>query len=90
MNIKDTRKIIDAIHDGSLEKVKTNKLSIFGLNVPDSCPGVDAKVLNPKETWHNKNEYDATLKKLAEGFVKNFQKYADKGSPDILKAGPKL
>ena len=86
----DEKEIIDAIHEGTLEKVKTNKMPIFGFNIPESCPGIEGKILNPIDTWHNKNEYDMILKQLANNFVTNFKKYSDKASADILSAAPKI
>ena len=54
MNLKITRSILDAIHNGSLDNVSTTPSPIFGFNVPDSCPGVDSEILNPKNTWADK------------------------------------
>ena len=54
MDLKITRAIIDAIHSGELEKVPTQEMDIFGLHIPTSCPGVDADVLFPINTWQNK------------------------------------
>ena len=91
MDINVTRSIINSIHDGTLEKIPTKTMPIFGLNVPVSCPGLDSKILNPIETWMNKNEYNSTLTNLAEQFIKNFKKYEGvKGSSNIASAGPKL
>jgi len=90
MDIAVTRKIIDSIHDGTLEKVPTKEFPIFGLQVPESCPGIDSTILNPVDTWHNKEEYATLLKMLAENFNKNFSKYADKASDEIKNAAPKI
>ncbi len=54
MDLKVTRKILDAIHDGSLSKVLTHSSKIFGLHVPESCPGVETRILNPENTWNDK------------------------------------
>jgi phosphoenolpyruvate carboxykinase (ATP) len=89
MSLKYTRAIIDAIHSGELEKVPTQKMDTFELMVPESCPGVPTELLMPKTSWLNKNQYDDTLKNLAQKFSKNFKKYEDKASKDILSAGPK-
>lgn len=88
MDLKVTRAIIDAIHSGELEKVPTQQLEVFGLHVPTSCPGVDSDVLLPINTWQNKDEYNATLKYLGMNFIKNFTKYQDKASAEIVAAGP--
>ena len=54
MSLKYTRAIIDAIHNGELEKVPTKPLDVFGLQIPTSCPGVPTEILNPIDTWSNK------------------------------------
>lgn len=51
MDLKITRKIIDAIHDGTLEKVPTKTSEYFGLHIPEHCPGVQDSILFPKNTW---------------------------------------
>jgi len=88
MDLKITRAIIDAIHSGELEKVPTAKMDLFGLEVPQTCPNVPSEILNPKNTWKNKSEYDKTAKFLADLFVKNFDKYADKATKETKAAGP--
>lgn len=90
MSLKDTRKIIDAIHSGDLARASTKSLPVFGLHVPETCPGVDPNILWPKNTWADKADYDATLKVLADAFVKNFTKYEDVASAEIKQAGPQL
>lgn len=90
MDIKATRAIIDAIHSGELEKAPTKKMDLFGLAVPQTCTGVSSNVLNPREAWSDKADYDRTAKVLADLFIKNFEKYADKASDAIKKAGPKI
>jgi len=89
MSLKYTRSIIDAIHSGELEKVPTKKLHVFGLEIPTSCSGVPTEILNPIDTWTNKEDYKATLLQLAKGFQENFKKYEDKASAKIKDAGPK-
>lgn len=54
MNLKVTRNIIDAIHDGTLEKVPTKTSPIFGLHIPQSCNNVPAEILDPRNTWQDK------------------------------------
>ena len=88
MDISITRSIINSIHDGSLQNIKTKQMPIFNLHVPESCPGVDSKILNPIETWQNKDEYNNLLNRLGESFTTNFKKYADKASDSIKNAGP--
>ena len=58
--------------------------------IPAECPGVPAEVLNPRNTWADKDAYDAKAKDLAAQFVKNFEKYASGVSEEILASAPKL
>jgi phosphoenolpyruvate carboxykinase (ATP) len=77
MSIKDTRKIIDAILDGSIESCEWETFPAFGFQIPKALDGVESSVLNPRNTWANKQEYDQALEKLAGMFSKNFEKYTD-------------
>ena len=54
MNLSITRKIIDEIHSGNLEKIPTKVTPLFGLNIPESCPGVPSEILDPRQSWPNK------------------------------------
>ncbi len=90
MKLKFTRAIIDAIHSGELAKVATKPDPIFGVAVPESCPGVPSEILWPRNTWADKDGYDKTAKKLASLFAENFKKYADQASDEIRNAGPRL
>lgn len=90
MDLKVTRKIIDAIHDGSLEKSNFVNFPVFNVQIPESCPGVENSVLNPKNTWADKNDFDQTLRKLGSDFVKNFKKFEEKASKEVINSGPKL
>ena len=58
--------------------------------IPSSCPGVPDEVLNPRQTWADGTAYDEKARFLAGLFIKNFEKYADGVSPEILAAAPKL
>ena len=90
MKLKYTRAIIDAIHAGSLADAPTVTDPIFGINAVTECPGVPKEILIPKETWADKNAYDATAKKLAKLFVDNFRQYESAASPEVREAGPKI
>ena len=89
MKLSYTRAMITAALNGSLEKVKYETLPIFDLNVPTSCPDVPQEILNPRNTWKDKDAYDAKSNDLAGSFVKNFEQYASRASAEILKAAPK-
>jgi phosphoenolpyruvate carboxykinase (ATP) len=90
MDLKTTRNIIDAIHSGQLDNVKTEKMPVFGLGIPENVPGVRKEILNPIDTWHSKEEYNRIMMTLAKDFIQNFKKYEDKASPEIINAGPKI
>ena len=91
ISIKDTRGIIDAILDGSVQKAPTKMIPIFNLEVPTELPGVDPAILDPRDTYADPAEWDAKAKDLAERFVKNFVKYQtnDEGKA-LVAAGPQL
>jgi len=74
MDINLTRAIVDACLDGSLEKVEYEKNDLFHVLVPKSCPKVSAEVLNPRNTWADKSQYDDRAKKLAEDFANHYDK----------------
>jgi len=91
ISIKDTRGIIDAILDGSINKAETKTIPYFNLAVPTELPGVDTGILDPRDTYKDAAEWDNKAKDLAARFVKNFDKYTgnDAGKA-LVKAGPQL
>jgi phosphoenolpyruvate carboxykinase (ATP) len=89
MDLKYTRAMVTAALNGELEKVRFKHDDIFNLDIPTSCPGVPSEILDPRNTWSDKNEYDLSANRLAELFVKNFQKFGVI-SNEIRNAGPKL
>ncbi|MSR89226.1 MAG: phosphoenolpyruvate carboxykinase (ATP) [Candidatus Margulisbacteria bacterium] len=90
ISIKATRAIIDAILDGSINKSRFEIFPRFGFQIPTSLSGVDAQILNPRNTWQDKAAYDATLEKLAGLFAKNFTKFSGTSEGQRLtQAGPK-
>jgi phosphoenolpyruvate carboxykinase (ATP) len=90
MKLKFTRAIIDAIHNGSLAKAPTVEDAVFGLAIPTQCEGVPAEILQPRNTWTDKAQYDAAAKKVATLFRDNFKKYEAQASAEVRAAGPKL
>ena len=91
ISIRDTRGIIDAILDGSIEKAPTKKIPYFDFEVPTELPGVDPAILDPRDTYAEPAQWDEKAKDLAGRFVKNFEKFTgnDLGK-SLVAAGPKL
>ncbi len=91
ISIKDTRGIIDAILDGSIDKAPTKKMPYFDFEVPTALPGVDPAILDPRDTYANPAEWDEKARDLADRFVKNFTKFTgNEHGKELVKAGPKL
>ncbi|WP_072680173.1 phosphoenolpyruvate carboxykinase (ATP) [Arcobacter sp. LA11] len=91
MSIKNTRACINGILDGSINGSEFEKLPVFNLQIPKTLNGVETSVLNPRNTWEDKDAYDETSQKLASMYIKNFKKYLTLESDyDFTSAGPKL
>lgn len=91
ISIQDTRGIIDAILDGSIEKAETKVVPIFDLEVPTALPGVDPAILDPRDTYADAADWQAKAEDLAGRFIKNFEKYTDNAEGEALvAAGPKV
>jgi len=91
ISIKDTRGIITAILDGSIEGAPTKNLPVFNLEIPTELKGVDTKVLDPRDTYADAAEWDAKAKDLGARFIKNFEKYTDnEAGKALVAAGPQL
>ncbi len=91
ISIRDTRGIIDAILDGAILAAPTKKLPIFDFEIPTELPGVDPKILDPRDTYANAEEWTVKAKDLAERFIKNFKKYENnEAGKALVAAGPQL
>jgi phosphoenolpyruvate carboxykinase (ATP) len=91
ISIKDTRGIINAILDGSIEKAETKNIPIFNLKVPTSLPGVQSEILDPRDTYENVEEWNTKATKLAGLFINNFEVYTDnEEGKALVAAGPKV
>ncbi|EGD51003.1 phosphoenolpyruvate carboxykinase (ATP) [Thermoanaerobacter thermohydrosulfuricus] len=89
INLAYTRAMVTAALNGSLDDVEFVKDPIFNLNIPTSCPGVPSEILNPKNTWTDKEAYEKAAKNLALRFAENFKKYKDV-TEEIKKSGPNV
>lgn len=83
-----TRAMVAAALNGQLEKLSYKHDAIFGFTIPESCPGVPENLLDPRNTWENKEAYDAQARELAAKFIQNFKKYDAIADPEILSASP--
>ena len=91
ISIKDTRAIIDAILDGSIEKVESKTIPYFNLEVPTTLPGCDTNILDPRDTYEDANVWEEKAVALAKRFVNNFEKFTDnEEGKALLAAGPQL
>jgi phosphoenolpyruvate carboxykinase (ATP) len=89
ISIKDTRGIIDAILDGSIDKADTKTIPMFNFKTPLALPGVDPKILDPRDTYANVADWEVKAKDLAGRFINNFKKF-EAFNPDLVKSGPQL
>ncbi|MBZ0253070.1 MAG: phosphoenolpyruvate carboxykinase (ATP), partial [Candidatus Methylomirabilis sp.] len=87
MKIPYTRAMLTAALDGRLAKAEFEVDPVFGLHVPTACPDVPTEVLKPRNTWRDKDAYDAKATDLAKRFHKNFEQF-EKASDEIRSAGP--
>ena len=90
ISIKYTRALLNAALDGSLVNVKYRKDSVFGFDVPLSCPDVPEGILNPADSWSSKKAHEEKYKSLATRFIENFKKFEANCPPEVIKAGPKI
>ena len=91
ISIKDTRGIIDAILNDSIDSAPTKTIPYFDFVVPTALPGVDPKILDPRDTYADAAQWDEKAKDLANRFIKNFEKFTGNEAGKALVAyGPKL
>ncbi len=89
ISIKDTRAIIDAILNGSLDDAETFTLPLFNLAIPTSLPGVDERILDPRNTYASPEQWQEKAQQLAQLFISNFEKYTDTpAGAALVSAGP--
>jgi phosphoenolpyruvate carboxykinase (ATP) len=90
IKLRFTRAMITAALEGNLDNVNFETHDVFGLAMPTSCQDVPAELLNPRNTWKDKTAYDAKANELADKFVKNFEKFKEFASEEIMNAAPKV
>ena len=91
ISIRDTRGIIDAILNGSIDKAPTKMIPYFNFEVPTQLEGVDTGILDPRDTYADPAIWEEKAKDLAGRFIKNFHKYeSNRAGKALVKAGPKL
>ena len=91
ISIRDTRAIIDAILDGSIENVETKMVPVFNLEVPTYLHDVNPSILDPRDTYENASDWNSKANNLASLFIKNFEQYTDNNEgQSLVKAGPQV
>ena len=91
ISIRDTRGIIDAILDGAIQTAPTKTIPYFNFEVPTELPGVDPKILDPRDTYADAAQWEEKAKDLAARFIKNFAKYTtNEAGKALVAAGPQL
>ncbi|MFZ6052970.1 phosphoenolpyruvate carboxykinase (ATP) [Halocola ammonii] len=90
IRLKYTRAMITAVLENQLENVSYKEHEVFGLQMPEECPGVPSDILDPRSTWRDKETYDKKAVELAEKFNKNFDKFKSGANDETLNAAPKV
>jgi phosphoenolpyruvate carboxykinase (ATP) len=90
IKLKYTRAMINAVLAGELDNVAYEKHEIFNLMMPVSCPEVPSEILNPKNTWEDKNAYDVKANELSKSFIENFKKFESYANEEILSGAPTI
>lgn len=90
ISIKDTRKCINSILDGSIENSTFTQDKIFGFQIPDKINNIESDICNPRNNWKNKEEYDQQRNNLASLFKQNYNKYISSTFTDYSKYGPNI
>jgi phosphoenolpyruvate carboxykinase (ATP) len=88
MKIKYTRALLKAALNGELDDVSFKKDPVFGIEIPQQCPGVPEEILTPINTWANKEEFKQTAADLASRFAENFKNFASQVDEEVKNAGP--
>jgi phosphoenolpyruvate carboxykinase (ATP) len=89
MSLPNTRKMIEAVLDNTIDQGGYEDFPIFNFKVPKQVPGVDSNILQPENTWEDKSAYEAARSSLANLFQNNFKKFESGAANAIIDAGPK-
>jgi phosphoenolpyruvate carboxykinase (ATP) len=89
ISIRHTRRLLDAVLTGELDRVQYRKDPVFGFDVPLTCEGVPSEILDPANTWGNRDEYFRRYDALAARYIENFKLLAEGCPADVVKAGPR-
>ena len=90
IRLRITRAIINAVLDDGLDSVEYEKHPVFGIAIPKTCPNVPSNILDPRNTWSDRSEYDEKSRLLAGRFIENFRKYESAVSEEIRASAPKI
>lgn len=90
MSLRYTRALITAALEGELDRAEYTRHDLFGLAMPKTCPGVPSEILNPRNTWKNKDAYDQMANHLANSFMQNFEKFSEYATEEMLAGAPKV
>lgn len=91
IDLPTTRKIIDAILDGSLDNAEFEQMPVFNLNIPKAIDGIDPHLFNPRNLWEKPENWDIAATNLAEKFIKNFENFTDnEAGKALVAAGPRI
>jgi phosphoenolpyruvate carboxykinase (ATP) len=91
ISLKDTRAIIDAIIDGSIDNAPKTQVPIMNLEIPTELPNVSTGILDPRDTYESASEWEEKAKDLASRYIKNFEQYCDtEEGKKLVASGPQL
>ncbi|WP_340105688.1 phosphoenolpyruvate carboxykinase (ATP) [Rhodohalobacter sp. 8-1] len=88
MKLAHTRKMLSEALSGHLDHVEYNEEPVFGLAIPSKITSIPSDILNPKNTWEDKDAYDNKANELADMFTENFNQFKERASKEIIEAGP--
>ena len=90
MKLSHTRALISAVLEGKLAGARFTEHPVFGILMPEACPGVPSEILNPRNTWADKNKYDQKTNELAKAFIENFRQFGELITGEIRESIPKV